>query len=103
MGAILRTGMLYTNYNLSSALSQEQLYLVARARRQPLVFPLSGVTISRELVLKQKDFKHKLQHGPLNYWFLRDWATFSLGEECPEVADILPGRNIVYDPELDMS
>jgi hypothetical protein len=95
--------MLYTNHSFSNALSQEQLYLVARARRQPLVMPLSGVAISRDLVLKQGQVKKKLFCGVLNYWFLRDWASFSLGEDCSEIVDVLPGRNVVYDPEVDMS
>jgi hypothetical protein len=82
--------MSYTNYISSSALSSEQLYLVARARRQPAAFVLSGVEVGEDSVLRQGQFKFKLRHGPLNYWFMRDWASVSLGNDCPEIVDVHP-------------
>jgi hypothetical protein len=94
---------MYTNSSISSTLSQEQLYLVARARRQPAVLPFSGVWVDDLLVLRQGKIEHELKYGVFNYWFLRDWASRSLGRECPEILDILPGRIVPYTTYLDYS
>jgi hypothetical protein len=98
--------MLFTNYRISNSLSDEDLYLAASAKRIPAVFPYNGITIGEDLALKQGRVNKTLFTGALNYWFLRDWASWSLGQDCPEVADVLYGDGTefkVHDPALDKS
>jgi hypothetical protein len=87
---------MYTNLYISDTLSQAERDLVTNARRIPAVLYHNGVRIGDDLVLRCKQFERTLFAGVLNYWFLRDWASWSLGRDCPEVVDLLPGSGLLF-------
>jgi hypothetical protein len=95
---------MYTNFSISSTLSQKDLFLAAKGKRLPAVLPYNGVAVGADLVVRQGQENKSLFAGALNYWFLRDWASWSLGQDCPEVVEALPGARPsfrVFYPELD--
>lgn len=78
---------------------------MAKARRLPLVLPFNGASVE-DLLFSHDGVEQPLFFGAFNYWFLREWASWSLGQDCHETADIPFGRASavrVYDPDLDMS
>jgi len=100
MGAYKRPGMQNTNNNISKSLSREDLFLAASCNRVPAVLPYNGVKVDG-LSLRQGQVNKTMFAGVFNLWFLRDWASWSLGQDCPEVVDYVPGGLRTYAPGLD--
>jgi hypothetical protein len=94
---------MYSSYLVSRSPEQEDLFLSSTARRIPAVFPYSGVAVRPDLLVEVGELNKSLCAGAFNYWFMRDWAKWSLGHDVPEVADALPGSELlfkVYEPRI---
>lgn len=88
--------------------SESLIHRVWNGRLVPLVLAYNGAvpsgTLDPHVFDGVKD--HRLDFGTLNYWILREWASYCLGSEAEEVGEVPLGEKgyvLALEPEMDHS